>query len=105
MGQNAIMATPAMSALIRRRSMYGGLIMSASHNPGGPGAWCGVLLLWAAACGVVVLLQASMVWHGHALGCMLVAMAAHCAWGVGEPVRRPASAGCQRQAWLAAGSR
>ena len=35
-GQNAIMATPAMSALIRARSLYGGLIMSASHNPGGP---------------------------------------------------------------------
>lgn len=30
------MATPAMSALIRRRSLYGGLIMSASHNPAGP---------------------------------------------------------------------
>lgn len=30
------MATPAMSAMIRRRSLYGGLIMSASHNPGGP---------------------------------------------------------------------
>lgn len=36
MGQNAFMATPAMSALIRRRSLYGGLIMSASHNPAGP---------------------------------------------------------------------
>ena len=36
-GKDAIMATPAMSALIRRRSLYGGLIMSASHNPGGPG--------------------------------------------------------------------
>lgn len=35
-GQDAIMATPAMSALIRRRGLYGGLIMSASHNPGGP---------------------------------------------------------------------
>jgi phosphoglucomutase len=35
-GKNAIMATPAMSALIRRRGLYGGLIMSASHNPGGP---------------------------------------------------------------------
>lgn len=35
-GQDAIMATPAMSALIRRRRLYGGLIMSASHNPGGP---------------------------------------------------------------------
>jgi len=35
-GQDAITATPAMSALIRRRKLYGGLIMSASHNPGGP---------------------------------------------------------------------
>jgi len=35
-GQNAILATPAASAVIRRRSLYGGLIMSASHNPGGP---------------------------------------------------------------------
>ncbi|KAF6254198.1 phosphoglucomutase [Scenedesmus sp. NREL 46B-D3] len=35
-GQDAIMATPAMSAFIRRRKAYGGLIMSASHNPGGP---------------------------------------------------------------------
>jgi phosphoglucomutase len=35
-GQHGFMATPAMSALIRRRSLYGGLIMSASHNPAGP---------------------------------------------------------------------
>lgn len=35
-GQDGIMCTPAMSALIRRRKLYGGLIMSASHNPGGP---------------------------------------------------------------------
>jgi Phosphoglucomutase/phosphomannomutase, alpha/beta/alpha domain I len=35
-GQNGVMATPAMSALIRRRKLYGGLIMSASHNPAGP---------------------------------------------------------------------
>jgi phosphoglucomutase len=35
-GQHAILATPAMSALIRRRGLYGGLIMSASHNPAGP---------------------------------------------------------------------
>ena len=35
-GQDALMATPAMSAVIRRRKLYGGLIMSASHNPGGP---------------------------------------------------------------------
>ena len=35
-GQNGFMATPAMSALIRGRGLYGGLIMSASHNPAGP---------------------------------------------------------------------
>jgi phosphoglucomutase len=34
-GRDAIMATPAMSSLIRRRKLYGGLIMSASHNPAG----------------------------------------------------------------------
>lgn len=45
------MATPAMSALIRRRSLYGGLIMSASHNPGGPGeGGCLHEALCAAAC-------------------------------------------------------
>ena len=35
-GKNAFMCTPAMSAVIRRRGLYGGLIMSASHNPAGP---------------------------------------------------------------------
>lgn len=35
-GKDAIMCTPAMSAMIRRRGLFGGLIMSASHNPGGP---------------------------------------------------------------------
>jgi len=35
-GQDAILATPAASAIIRKRGLYGGLIMSASHNPGGP---------------------------------------------------------------------
>lgn len=34
--QNGILATPAASAMIRRRKLFGGLIMSASHNPGGP---------------------------------------------------------------------
>ncbi len=34
MAQNGILATPAASALIRRRKLFGGLIMSASHNPG-----------------------------------------------------------------------
>lgn len=45
-GKDAIMATPAMSALIRRRGLYGGLIMSASHNPGGPGEAQGCPPCW-----------------------------------------------------------
>jgi phosphoglucomutase len=35
-GQNALLSTPAASNLIRQRGTDGGIIMSASHNPGGP---------------------------------------------------------------------
>ncbi|MCK0143032.1 alpha-D-glucose phosphate-specific phosphoglucomutase [Aliiroseovarius sp. F20344] len=35
-GQNGILSTPAASHLIRKRNADGGLILSASHNPGGP---------------------------------------------------------------------
>ncbi|MCA0277668.1 MAG: alpha-D-glucose phosphate-specific phosphoglucomutase [Proteobacteria bacterium] len=35
-GQGGIMSTPAASNLIRKRKAFGGLILSASHNPGGP---------------------------------------------------------------------
>ncbi|MFV0358875.1 alpha-D-glucose phosphate-specific phosphoglucomutase [Tropicimonas sp.] len=35
-GQNALMSTPAASNMIRLRQTDGGIIMSASHNPGGP---------------------------------------------------------------------
>ncbi len=35
-GQGGILSTPAMSAVIRRRGASGGIILSASHNPGGP---------------------------------------------------------------------
>ncbi len=35
-GQNGILSTPAASHLIRKRAAFGGLILSASHNPGGP---------------------------------------------------------------------
>ncbi|SDF14820.1 phosphoglucomutase [Celeribacter baekdonensis] len=35
-GQNALLSTPAASHLIRKRGTDGGIIMSASHNPGGP---------------------------------------------------------------------
>lgn len=35
-GQNGILSTPAASALIRKHKAAGGIILSASHNPGGP---------------------------------------------------------------------
>src|SRR5579862_7714414 len=35
-GQNGWLSTPAVSALIRAIGAYGGIILSASHNPGGP---------------------------------------------------------------------
>ncbi len=41
-GQNALMSTPAASALIRKRGAKGGVILSASHNPGGPDGDFGV---------------------------------------------------------------
>jgi phosphoglucomutase len=34
-GRAGILSTPAVSAVIRRRSAFGGLVLSASHNPGG----------------------------------------------------------------------
>ncbi|MEX3017845.1 alpha-D-glucose phosphate-specific phosphoglucomutase [Gymnodinialimonas hymeniacidonis] len=37
-GQGGILSTPAASNLIRQRKADGGLILSASHNPGGPDA-------------------------------------------------------------------
>jgi phosphoglucomutase len=35
-GQGGILATPAASCLIRKFGAYGGIVLSASHNPGGP---------------------------------------------------------------------
>jgi phosphoglucomutase len=35
-GQGGILSTPAASNLIRKNKAFGGLILSASHNPGGP---------------------------------------------------------------------
>ncbi len=35
-GQGALLSTPAASNLIRKRGTDGGIILSASHNPGGP---------------------------------------------------------------------
>ena len=35
-GRRGLLSTPATSAVIRERSAFGGIILSASHNPGGP---------------------------------------------------------------------
>ncbi|EKM50620.1 uncharacterized protein PHACADRAFT_178364 [Phanerochaete carnosa HHB-10118-sp] len=35
-GQNAILSTPAASNIIRKFKAYGGILLTASHNPGGP---------------------------------------------------------------------
>lgn len=41
-GRGGLLSTPAASHLIRRRGTDGGIILSASHNPGGPDADFGV---------------------------------------------------------------
>ena len=35
-GQNGILSTPAVSSLIRNNKALGGIVLTASHNPGGP---------------------------------------------------------------------
>jgi phosphoglucomutase len=35
-GQGGLLSTPAASAVIRKHATFGGIILSASHNPGGP---------------------------------------------------------------------
>ena len=35
-GQHGILSTPAASCVIRKHQAFGGIILSASHNPGGP---------------------------------------------------------------------
>jgi len=41
-GQGGILSTPAVSCLIRKYRTHGGIILSASHNPGGPGGDFGI---------------------------------------------------------------
>ena len=35
-GQGGVLSTPAVSCVIRKNQAFGGIILSASHNPGGP---------------------------------------------------------------------
>src|SRR4051812_21555675 len=35
-GQGGLLSTPAVSCIIRRHKAIGGVVLSASHNPGGP---------------------------------------------------------------------
>ncbi|XP_015116816.1 phosphoglucomutase [Diachasma alloeum] len=41
-GQNGILSTPAVSTLIRKYKTQGGIVLTASHNPGGPDADFGI---------------------------------------------------------------
>ncbi|SGY19376.1 BQ5605_C014g07631 [Microbotryum silenes-dioicae] len=41
-GQHAIFSTPAVSHIIRARKATGGILLTASHNPGGPNADFGI---------------------------------------------------------------
>jgi phosphoglucomutase len=41
-GQGGILSTPAASCVIRKNKAFGGIVLSASHNPGGPNEDFGV---------------------------------------------------------------
>lgn len=41
-GQNGILSTPAVSCMIRKYKTNGGILLTASHNPGGPDADFGI---------------------------------------------------------------
>ena len=44
-GQDGILSTPAASCVIRKHRAFGGIILSASHNPGGPDGDFGIKYL------------------------------------------------------------
>jgi phosphoglucomutase len=41
-GRNGLLSTPAVSTVIRKYTAFGGIILSASHNPGGPAGDFGI---------------------------------------------------------------
>ncbi|MGI9504737.1 MAG: alpha-D-glucose phosphate-specific phosphoglucomutase [Geminicoccaceae bacterium] len=41
-GKGGLLSTPAASAVIRKHRAYGGIVLSASHNPGGPNGDFGI---------------------------------------------------------------
>jgi phosphoglucomutase len=41
-GQNGLFSTPAASCVIRKHKAFGGIVLSASHNPGGPSGDFGI---------------------------------------------------------------
>ena len=41
-GRGGLLSTPAASVIIRKHQAYGGIVLSASHNPGGPNADFGI---------------------------------------------------------------
>lgn len=41
-GHNGILSTPAVSCIIRKIKAIGGIVLTASHNPGGPGGDFGI---------------------------------------------------------------
>lgn len=41
-GRGGLLSTPAASCVIRKHEAFGGIILSASHNPGGPGGDFGI---------------------------------------------------------------
>src|SRR5690606_20381579 len=41
-GQGGLLSTPGASHVIRKHKAFGGIVLSASHNPGGPGGDFGI---------------------------------------------------------------
>ena len=41
-GQHGILSTPCVSCIIRKHKTAGGILLTASHNPGGPDADFGI---------------------------------------------------------------